>query len=220
MNFKPFRLIEIDALRGVAITAMVVFHGAIDWQLLTGWEFQAYVWPWIVPVRMVQWLFLGLVGVSIALSRRTFMEQVQRGAMVFWFGMWVSLATAIVYPEWYVRFGVLHCIGVCIPLVRIFKGRPLAALLMAGAAWAVSVVLPLEPLPALDYFPVLPWVAAPLVGLAVGEWFYGRGEPTPLKVLGAVPGLAAMGRHSLVIYLLHQPILYFTLWGLKILINE
>ncbi len=224
------RLSEIDALRGVAILGMIVFHAAFDMKLLGMLDFEPYGWPLIIFVRAIQFLFLGLVGVSVALSSRGMRGQVKRGVWIFSAGMLVSFATRVLFSEDFVKFGVLHFIGIVVPVVALFKGRPIAALGMAGVSFAlgeyflgISVesgwLFPLGLLApgfsSLDYFPVFPWLAVPLVGLVVGEYLYGGRKPSRLEALGTVPGLASMGRHSLAIYLLHQPILYFSLWGLS-----
>lgn len=224
------RLIEIDALRGIAIVGMVLFHAAFHWMILGMWDFEPYGWPLIIFVRIVQFLFLGLAGVSISLSSRGWKDQLKRGAMIFGCGMLVSFATWILFPSEFVKFGVLHFIGVAVPLVALFKGRKGLALGAAAVSFMVgeyflSLTVGTKALfwlgltywgfASLDYFPLFPWLAVPLVGLVVGEVLYKKREPTRLAALGRVPGLSALGRHSLAIYLLHQPILYFTLWGLS-----
>ncbi len=224
------RLIEIDALRGIAIVCMLLFHAAFDWMVLGQWSFEPYGWPLIVLVRAVQFLFLGLVGVSIALSRRGATQQLKRGAAIFACGLLVSFGTWLVLPEEYVRFGVLHFIGVAVPLVALFKGRRAWALSVAvlcfvvgqamngvrvETSWLLWLGLRPERFSTVDYFPLMQWLAVPLVGLVIGETVYKKCEPTALKMLGHVPGLAALGRHSLAIYLLHQPVLYFTLLALS-----
>lgn len=228
------RLIEIDALRGLAIWGMIAFHAAFDAMLLGMLDFEPYGWPLIIFVRAVQFLFLGLAGVSVALSSRGFGEQVWRGAWIFLWGMVVSAATAVLFPADFVKFGVLHFIGVAVPILALFKGRRIFALGVAAMSflvgeyflsltvaneWLFPLGLVYPGFASLDYFPIFPWLSASLVGLVLGEWIYGGKRPTRLTVLGRVPTLAAMGRHSLAIYLLHQPLLYFSLWGLKTLLS-
>jgi len=225
------RLMEIDALRGVAIVGMILFHAAFDWMLLGMWDFDPYGWPLIIAVRAIQFLFLGLVGVSVALSRRGFREQLKRGAMIFGCGMLVTGATWILFPEEYVKFGVLHFIGVAVPIVALLKGKRALALglaavsffvgeyflsLSVGSGWLFWLGLKNPGFSSLDYFPIFPWLAVVLVGLVVGEIFYAKRQPTRLAALTRVNGLTALGKHSLAIYLLHQPVLYFTLWGLSL----
>ena len=71
----------------------------------------------------------------------------------------------------------------------------------------------------LDYFPVIPWFGVVLLGIGVGNLLYMDGRvpkllhpQRPLAI--PIAGLQWLGQHSLVIYLLHQPILFGVLWVL------
>lgn len=222
------RLTEIDALRGIAIVCMVLFHFAIDGRILGLWDFEPYLGLSLFFVRLGQFLFLGLVGVSIFLSKRDFKGQAVRGAKIFGCGLLVTLGTWLVLPQDYVRFGVLHLIGVSVPLVVLLKGReawalPVAALLylgshllsVQGTVLGIPFGFPPEHFQSVDYFPLLPWLTVPFVGLWLGSVVYREGRETALARLGKVPGLTWLGRHSLAVYLLHQPVLYFSLWWLS-----
>lgn len=224
------RLIEIDALRGLAVLCMVGFHFAMNGLLLGLWQFEPYQFPSLFFVRLGQFLFLGLVGVSVFLSSRGFKGQSLRGLKIFGCGLLVTVGTYLVFPEDYVRFGVLHLIGISVPVVALFKGKEFWALPAAAFFYALSFVLPLflqgsvlgipfglppEHFSSLDYFPIFPWMAVPLVGLWVGSKLYARHQGTRLKALAKAKGLTWLGRHSLAVYLLHQPFLYFSLWGLS-----
>ncbi len=228
------RLTEIDALRGLAICGMILFHAAFDAMILGMLDFEPYGWPLIILVRAVQFLFLGLAGVSVALSGRGFVGQLRRGGLIFSCGMLVSFATWVLFPAEFVKFGVLHFVGVAVPLLVFFKGRKMAALAVAagsfvlgeyflglsvGTGWLFPLGLLAPGFSSLDYFPIFPWIAVPLVGLVLGEWIWGARKATRLAPLGRIPLLAAMGRHSLAIYLLHQPVLYFSLWVLSFIID-
>jgi uncharacterized membrane protein len=228
---KTVRLIEIDALRGVAVALMVLFHGLLDAQLLQLLPaLHLFEGPWIVFARLVQFVFLGLVGVSIFLSSRGFEAQLKRGVRIFLWGLAVSLGTWLVYPDDYVQFGILHCIGLAIPLVYLFKKKPYVGLWLAVLVFVLGEIflrqtvespylfwlgLHRADFSSLDYFPIFPWLAVPLVGLWLGSRLYVSGQPTRLARLGKIPGLTFLGRHALAVYLLHQPLLYFSLWGLS-----
>lgn len=58
-----------------------------------------------------------------------------------------------------------------------------------------------------DYFPLLPWFFCFLGGSFVGVWAT-RGKFPKWTYRCRFPWLAATGRHTLLIYLFHQPILY------------
>jgi uncharacterized membrane protein len=216
------RLSEIDALRGLAVALMVLYHFAFDGWFMNVWGFNMHQWWVDLGGVFVRFTFLGLVGVSVVLSSRNFEGQLKRGAAVFGFAALITLATLIFIPEHAVWFGILHLIGVSIPLVRLAKGRPWIA--VAVAAWIAGMGevisgtfasspyllwlgIPPAGFLSVDYFPVFPWLAVPFAGLAIGHWVYDKRKPTPLKVLDKVPGLSWMGRHALAIYLIHQPVI-------------
>jgi uncharacterized membrane protein len=66
----------------------------------------------------------------------------------------------------------------------------------------------------IDHYPLLPWLAAVLLGIAAGRLLYPEGRRAGWgRVLPRVPDraaswLGAPGRHSLAVYLVHQPVLY------------
>ena len=209
------RLHEIDALRGIAIVAMLLFHFLFDLDFLGVLQLDLFEGAWLVFARITQFLFLGLVGASVAFSSRGFQGQLKRGAIIFSLGMLVTLVTWIFSPENFVKFGVLHFIGVAVPLVLLFKGKPLLALIAAFFAflwgewlltlsvstpWLFAFGLKAPGFNSLDYFPIFPWLAVPLVGLVIGEW-YKKNQPQVLRPLGQISPLTWLGKHSLWIYL-------------------
>ena len=59
-----------------------------------------------------------------------------------------------------------------------------------------------------DYFPILPWVFLFWCGVFLARlWRPGRGEPP-----AALRPLCAIGRNTLLVYMLHQPVIYGALW--------
>ena len=86
---------------------------------------------------------------------------------------------------------------------------------ISGPIWMVPFGIHPYGFYALDYEPLFPWFGVVLIGIAVGFWIYPRGdrkislnqiEPKWLK------GLSWIGRHSLEIYLVHQPVILGGLW--------
>lgn len=224
------RLLEIDAVRGIAILGMIFFHGAYAALLLGFLDFEPYGWPLIIPVRVLQFLFLGLMGLSVHLSSRGFLGQARRAGGIAAAAVAVSIGTYLIFPDSFVKFGVLHFAAAAILITMGFKGRSNWALPMAFGSFILGEVLSqitvsgtwLFPFgliypgfSSLDYFPLFPWLSMPLIGLWIGEHFYPNLKPTWLAIFGKVPGLCFMGRHSLAIYLLHPPILYFSLLWLS-----
>ena len=59
-----------------------------------------------------------------------------------------------------------------------------------------------------DYFPLIPWFFLFVTGYFLFRLLDAKGLNETLFARGNIPVLNWMGRHSLLIYLLHQPILY------------
>ena len=67
--------------------------------------------------------------------------------------------------------------------------------------------LPGQAFQSADYFPVIPWLFIFLCGYYIGRFFKKHGFPALFK-LSIVPFFGTVGRNSLLIYILHQPVLY------------
>lgn len=223
----PQRLALIDGLRGFALCLMIVYHFCFDlvWFRVLRADFNHDPF-WLGFRGIIVTMFVGLVGVSLVLAQRT-----HPGARAFWrrvaliavCALLVSIASYLTFPQTFISFGILHCIAVCSILARPLVDSPRLALLLGSALIAIGNTLHLALFdtpwlnwvgmmthkPATeDYVPVLPWLGVVLVGIAVGHWLLAR-ERGPITALGRrTPAwLAWPGRHSLLIYLVHQPLL-------------
>lgn len=220
------RLNEIDALRGIAIVGMIVFHFFFDLDYLGIFHQSMFSGGWLVAARIAQFLFLGLAGVSVALSSRGLRGQASRGGRIFLAGMLVSFVTWIFAGDEFVKFGVLHFVGVAVVVASLYKRRPAVALFAAIASFILGEYfktltvsshflfpfgLTAAGFGSLDYFPIFPWLSVVLVGQVVGEFYVKKSR----RQFGEVFLLSWMGRHSLAIYLVHQPILIGVLMGIK-----
>jgi uncharacterized membrane protein len=223
---RTARIPAIDALRGGALVAMVVYHLAWNLSFLGLVETDVAVHPvWAGFARAIAGSFLLLAGVSLTLAARagaTPRRVLRRIAVIAAAAAVVSVATYAALPGEGVYFGILHCIAVSILLGWALIRLPGLALLGLAAAvfaapwwpmgeafaapwWAWLGLTPLPP-PAPDFVPLLPWFSAVLVGLAIGRHVPEAWAAVPLR---GWPQrlLAAMGRRSLAVYLLHQPVL-------------
>jgi uncharacterized membrane protein len=137
--------------------------------------------------------------------------------------MLVTVGSYVTFPKTFITFGILHCIVVSSilgwPLVRF----PRAALIVGIVVIVVGVAigLPLFDLPWLnwvglmthkpateDYVPLLPWFGVVLVGVSIGWWLLERHMRDLRQISRASPKwLTWLGRHSLLVYMIHQPIM-------------
>jgi uncharacterized membrane protein len=232
-HFRSDRYWEVDAWRGFAITIMVIYHLMWDLYGLAGWNIEMYTGFWHYWQLVTASSFIGLVGVSMSLRAGRmrqkgdvrFLPFFQRGLVIFSWGMVVSLVTWFVSPEVYVRFGILHFIGVAIILAYPFLRFRWLNLILGAVLLLIPEVIPwrhdiawlewlgmaANPHPAFDYFPVIPWLGVVLIGIFLGNMLYPKGKRAfhmpDWSRFAPVRWLALAGQNSLLIYLIHQPVL-------------
>jgi len=225
------RNIEIDLLRVLAIILMMMYHTAYDLGVLYGWNVDVFhgAWWWVGKTSAV--LFLLLVGISFQISwTRTpqASRSQKRGLLVLGYGFIVMIATYVFDPLTYVRFGILHLIGVSMVLMPLVRriGRMTAvvgALLIACATYvqhmtvSTSFLIPVGILPAgfisVDYYPLVPWFGFVLLGMAIGNIFVRVGSPTFFRTQPRYGhALTAVSKKSLLIYMIHQPLVLLVLF--------
>lgn len=223
------RIWELDALRGLCILGMVVVHfvyDLVDLYAFVQWEYP----PLFTFVQ--QWggvLFLLISGICVTLGSRC----IRRGLLVFGCGLVVSVVTWGMYYFGFsgksiiIYFGVLHCLGLCMLLWPVFRRLPHWALALIGFAlvgagfylqtlepastqWLMPLGLPWKGFASSDYFPLLPYLGFFLLGSALGKSVY-RNKESLLPNVNAnnliIRFFLLCGKHSLCIYLLHQPLL-------------
>ncbi|MFO1305264.1 MAG: heparan-alpha-glucosaminide N-acetyltransferase [Burkholderiales bacterium] len=225
------RVAGIDALRGLAVAAMVVYHAAFDlaWFRVTASNFYRDAF-WLHSRTIILSSFLLLAGVSLVLAQSS-----PRGRERFWLhvGRIAACAAAVtagsylVFPRSFIWFGVLHAIALSLVLIRPIANRPAIAL-AAGLAIVVAgnlIASPVFDSRALgwigfmtgkpiteDYVPLFPWTGVMLIGVAAGHAL-ARHDFAPVAPLARAPALVRwLGRHSLLVYMVHQPLLLGAMW--------
>jgi uncharacterized membrane protein len=229
------RIEAIDLARGLALVAMAVYH--FSWDL----EFFGYADPgmttsggWRIFARSIASSFLFLVGVSLYLAHANGIRWNgfgRRLAMVAGAAALISAATYLAMPATFIYFGILHHIAVASLLGLVFLRLPWPATLMAAVLviaapfWLTSQAfdtplawwtgLAVNRPPSNDYVPLLPWFGAVLLGIAAARLVHRIGllDRLPRPGGGVVPRtLIWAGRHSLAVYLVHQPVLIALVW--------
>lgn len=223
------RIWELDALRGFSILIVILIHLTYDLVVLYDvWDLKH---PWLFDLGQ-DWggvAFLVLSGICVTLGSRP----VRRGLTVFGCGMLITLVTALMYLLHFtgkgiiIYFGVLHCLGMCMILSPLLKKLPAWLLGVLGIGmiaaglylvrnvtvsfpWLIPFGVPSHSFSSSDYFPLLPNLGYFLLGMFLGKTVY-RHKQTLLPTVNTenpiIRFLSFCGRHSLLIYLLHQPIL-------------
>ena len=229
------RLLEIDVLRGVAILAMAGFHLFFDLVFFAQSALDLYSFssPFFWLGRIAAVLFVGLAGVSLYLrfwrrglnleKNKPFFDFVRRGIFIFGLGLLITIFTFLFFPQNTVWFGVLHLIGIAtilsIPLVNRPKLAGALGLLVLILGIGISLgifsgfphwlaIFPFS-FSTFDYFPLFPWLGVFWLGIFLGSVFYPNAKArfADLKAGFFSGALAFLGKNSLWIYFVHQPVL-------------
>lgn len=221
------RIWELDAARGLALLGMLIVHLIYDLVELVGvFSWQEPAWFLFVK-NNCGFIFLVISGVSASLGSRS----LRRGIQVFLCGLLCTAVTGVMYLlDWADRsiviyFGVLHCLGVCMMLWHFLRKLPTRALgVLGGVLAAVGLILrrftvdtpyliwlglTFPGFATADYFPLLPHLGFFLLGAFLGRTLYRKQESLlPRAPVGnpMIRFACFCGRHSLAIYLLHQPV--------------
>ena len=223
------RIWELDALRGLLLLAITVFHLAYDLIFLYA----------LVPLKhpavyqfFNDWLgvpFVVLSGLCVTLGK----NPVRRGITVLLGGMAVTVATGALYFAGaadvgiLIYFGVLHCLGVCMLLWPLLGKLPSWALAALGGViialglgwidqarvdfpWLIPLGIRYWGFSSSDYYPLLPNLGYFCLGAVLGRLLYAKKQSLLPRINDRsilIRPLCFLGRHSLLFYLLHQPVL-------------
>lgn len=224
---KRKRLHGLDLIRGVTLLSMIAYHGTWNLVYLFGMDL-----PWYdrLPGHLWQqsicWTFILLSGFCFSMGSRP----LKRGLEIFGGGALVTLVTFAAMPENLILFGILTFTGSAMMLMILLE--KLLKKVPAGLGAAVSMVLffffenwqapawlyrnlltaylgfPAKDFVSMDYFPILPWIFLFITGYFLYRIFHSRGWDVKLFSWGNLPVINWLGRHTLPIYLIHQPVLY------------
>lgn len=236
-----------DTLRGLTLLSMIAYHGCWDMVYILGadWPWYqssgAYLWQ-----QSICWTFILLSGFSFSLGRRhwrrgrlvfgcgavvTAVTLVVMPGQEIWFGVLTLLGSCMLLgallerPLGRVPAGAgLVLSAALFVLTRSvnrgylgFEGLRLAAL--PGALYrnmaTAYLGFPFPGFRSTDYFSLVPWLFLFLTG-----YFLFRLTGKHLAAapdLGRCAPLEALGRRSLLVYMLHQPVLYGLTMVLRLL---
>jgi uncharacterized membrane protein len=234
------RIWEIDFLRGLAIILMVGYHLLFDLgefrgvKRFLGFSTNLSSAAWTAAQYLFAGLFVVLSGISSTLSR----NNVHRGLKLLAVSLAVTVATYVFDPSLAVYFGILQCLAVSILIygAAFEKAGPAGCAAWGTLVIGLSVALPilnrgvairsdwLLPLgihspdsSSFDYFPLIPWFGVFLAGTALGKSVYAA-KRSFLHWRLPETFVNTAGRHSLLIYIVHQPVIMGVFYVLGLLI--
>lgn len=164
-------------------------------------------------------------------KKSLFPKYLKRGVKIFSLGLLITLFTWLFIPQDFILFGVLHFIGLAIILEYPFLNKKYLNLILGiifimsgfiltfftfNTPWFIWLGLKPAVFITVDYFPLLPWLGVVSIGLFTGNILY-RDYKRRFKLPDfsrsiLTRGFSFLGRHSLLIYLIHQPIIIVILY--------
>ena len=229
---KSGRIALIDVARGIALLAMAIYHFSWDLEFF-GYTLPGTttVGGWKIFARAIASSFLFLAGFSLVLAHGKTIRWygfLKRLGIIVAAASAITVATYIWIPDRFIFFGILHCIAASSVVGLLFVRAP--AFVSALAGLAVLLLTPElkgpffdQPLllwlglttgivQSNDYVPLFPWISPALFGIAAGKLLMQRNLLGTLASIYRGKGpvhaiLSFAGRHSLAVYLVHQPIL-------------
>lgn len=223
------RIILIDLLRGTAIALMFIYHFCFDLTYFGYTHFRFNSDPfWLNFRALIVSLFLGVVGFSLYLAHHKQWHRkawLKRVGILILASIAVSASSYLMYPKSFIFFGILHFIALASILGILFTRLGYLNLLLGAIILLIGnhYSHPFFNQPAMqwvglmtegpyteDYVPMFPWFGMVLVGMGLAYWsqnnqqlgrlLHWQNQTRPVQIL------CFAGRHSLLIYLLHQPI--------------
>ena len=227
----------IDGLRAIAVLAMIVYHFAWDlgfFNIVDPFIVNSGLWKTFAVSIGSSFLFLS--GISFWLSSYSginFKKFFKRFLILISAALLVSLGTYQADPNTFVFFGILHLLSACTLLGLLIYKMPSILIILIGLSIIVFEPYLIsdfyEPkylawtglfsgsTGSVDFYGFIPWSSAYIFGLGFSKIIFKiKGEGiwitnflflNTTKNLMFIKTFFWMGRNSLLIYLIHQPIL-------------
>lgn len=237
----PGRYALLDELRGLDLVSMMLYHACWDLAFLFGVEMKWYAaTPGHLWQQSICWVFILLSGFCVPLGHHTLRRGATvfgAGVLVTAVTLLFMPEERVIFGVLTFLGAAMLLTGILEPLLQ--KVPPAAGLVVSAVLFALcysvssgwvgvgswKLLLPQglyanyltaffgfypEGFFSTDYFALLPWIFLFWAGY-FGHRSIGRARMEPLRRSVCAP-LGWMGRHSLVLYLLHQPVIFGVLW--------
>lgn len=225
----PGRIQIIDLIRGVDIIFMILFNYSVTLGYFGLVQIEPDLFYRMIPLVIAS-IFIFISGTAAYASFKNNKENfgkrfMLRGAKLLIFAAFITLFTGIFVPDGTIYFGILHFFALSsflVPVMIKYNKLNQAAgviIILSGfylqtRQFSFPYLLWLGFMPenfsTFDYFPLLPWLGVLMLGIYSGKNLIERKRPVTFKSMAA-KAFAYIGKNSLTIYLIHQPVLIFIL---------
>lgn len=230
------RIWELDFLKGIALFLMILNHIFFDLSEFFSVDVSGFEGFSSVVGKASAVIFMTVCGISATLGKRN----VQNGLRLFALAMALTAATAVfdrvAGTEVCIKFGILHFLSLAMMISQGTKKLPVPVLLIASVfAFALGkyfsgifvntpLLFPLGLRTRLffsgDYYPLFPNLGFVFLGNALGKILYKERKSVFKKKFRFSEVLCLPGRHTLVLYFVHQPIIILFLFLISLFPNS
>ncbi len=225
INKTNYRIILLDELRGLAICLMIAFHFCYDLNYFGYTHFAILTDPfWTISRTFIVSLFVFISGISYSLTTESINHFYQRIIRLGLSALIISIVSHFLFGSRFIYFGVIHFFLAATILTKPLKPYKKSLIIVGITILLISQTIQLSFMnsryvnwiglttikPATeDYAPLFPWLGLFFIGTSINLVLF---KERLIRGCQLKP-LSIMGQHSLIIYLLHQPLLFliFTL---------
>ncbi len=220
----------LDTIRGGCIILVVFYHALYN--LYNFYD----LFAWFFLSGFIDTLRVICVGVFVIISGmccRFSRSNWRRGLIAAGTALLITVFTLAFMPRQIILFGIIHMFSTCMLIYALLAPLINKIPTMYGIIifTALSIISALSvkyvsgtpdnllffvlgfdtTVFSADYYPILPWVFVFLVGSFLGRLLE-RDNLPDIFIKNSLPWLSFIGRHTLIIYVVHQPILYGVIW--------
>ena len=233
---------EIDIFKGIAVICMIVYH-FFYFPNQYGFKEIKYDTPFLKIIsKIAQFIFIGSVGVNLTLSKQKSLKEngdekeythrnIKRVIKIFFFAIFMTLFTYIIFGDKYVKFGILHFIAFSsLLLFKFVDNTSIIQILTILSVFIYYLILKKPDLfkrfpsfpsfilgfyndryNSVDHFSIFPWIIILLLGVNIGNIIKDNKPELPDFIKNNVISgtLEKIGNKSLEIYAVHWIVLYF-----------
>jgi len=229
-NPLPDRIHAIDFIKGFDIILMVLFNYSITLDYFKLLKIPSgYLYHYLLPISIAS-IFIFMSGVTAYISYEKHGEELTgryfiRGMKLLFFAFLITLFTYVFVRPNTIFFGILHFFAVAsflIPFFIKYHNLNLIAgfsIILSGvylqqqtfnSPYLLWVGFVPDNFSTFDYFPLVPWLGVILLGIYYSGYIVKK--IAGIKFSSEFPKIFMfLGKHSLFIYLIHQPVLILLL---------
>lgn len=212
------RVTELDFLRGIALIIMVYFHTIRSMHEIFGYQVSYTTLPMFYIGKFAVILFIFISGISFSFSRNPY----RRIILLTGISLILSTVTYIYDSTAFIKFGIIHFFAVSSLLAILFKKTNKYMLIIIGILIILAGLRVTQTtvnvnylfflgftnasFQSTDYYPLIPRFGVYLLGMSMAKIVYKDKKSIIWNILNVKP-VNFVGRHTLAIYLFHQPII-------------